>query len=151
MISSLEFNPCVMLLKCFSNCSLDTDSIQIHAKDCLLGFFLCFLHFLFQFLLDFLFRKNREHFQNSICSLKREQAKSKARKALAGSYRNYPRSLTAYSIARWQSCPLLTWQAKILPVRSVARVTTRSLPSRMMDPTLLHFTRRCRGRRTTLV
>lgn len=43
--------------------------------------------------------------------------------------------------------PLLTWQAKILPVLSVARVTTRSLPSRMMDPTLLHFRRRYRKKK----
>lgn len=152
MISSLEFNHYAMLLNGFSNSSLDTDSIQIHPNECLLGFFLCFLHFLFQFLLDFLFRKDREHFQNSISSLETEQTKSKAHKALAGSHRNYPRSLIASSTAQQQSPPLLTWQAKTLPVRSVPRVTTRSLPSRMIDPTLLHFMRRYKERRSrTLV
>lgn len=35
-------------------------------------------------------------------------------------------------------------------MRSVPRVTTRSLPSRMIDPTLLHFTMRYRERGTNL-
>ena len=119
MTSILELNHCVTLLKGFSNSSLDTDSIQIHQKDFLLGFFLCFLHFLFQFLLDFLFRKDREHFQNSICSLETEQTKSKARKALAGPYRNYPRSqlplqldsrAVHYLHGRPKSCLFGLWQ-----------------------------------------
>lgn len=83
MTSSLKFNHCIILLKRFSNSSLDTDSIQIHPKNYLLGFFLCFLHFLFQFLLDFLFRKDREHFQNSICSLETEQSQRHAKPWLA--------------------------------------------------------------------
>lgn len=146
----MEFNHCVVLLKGFSSNSLETDSFQIHAKDCLLGFFLCFLHFLFQFLPDFLFRKDREHFQNSTCSLKTEQIKSDTCKALVIQKLTKVSTSLIYSLIAEPK--LLTWQAKILLVRSVARVTTRSLPSRMMDPTLLHFTRRYKERRrTTLV
>lgn len=56
-------------------------------------------------------------------------------------------SMSLFCNSTAEPSPLLTWQAKILPVLSVARVTTRSLPSRMMDPTLLHFRRRYRKKK----
>lgn len=87
----------VMVLKSFSNwrAFLEHSGHRQHPKNYLLGFFPCFFHFLFQFLLDFLFRKDREHFQNRVCSLESEQTNSKVCKALAGPYRKYPMSLPA--------------------------------------------------------
>lgn len=153
MTNSLEFNHCVMMLKGFSNSSLDADSIQK------------LLTLLFSLLSSFSFptsfglplQKGQRTLPEQNLFPRDRANKVKGTQSPGWPSRKLPKVSNSFlysSIAetRPPAAPLLTWQAKILPVRSVARVTTRSLPSRMMDPTLLHFTRRYRERRrTTLV
>lgn len=134
-----------MVLKSFSRAS--TDSIQ---KITYLAFFLAF----FIFFSSFFWISSSERTENTSRTESVPQSQSKqiqryAKPWLALTVNTQCLYQAPLQLSR-RAPPLLTWQAKNLPIRSVPRVTTRSLPSRMMDPTLLHLMMRYRERGTNL-